>query len=394
MAVEAGYSKIATSGSVFIYDTGDTINSYLGKPTTNFYTNGQFANGQGIPQEGGSNPTNTVIYFPNNPGNSDYVLQQNGNYTEYQINLTTQLVSNTTYVMSGWYAQSSDYNGQQTMFHARAFSASGNNVATGTGLGTVLATRVIGGITWSYCYQTITTPSDYSADFNWYLGYGSPTSNGYRYYTNIQMEQGTFPSQFVNGTRSNTGALLDLSGIGSSINVANVSFTQTAFPSMTFDGTDDVIDISTNFGTLSQYTFEHVSYKGTDSRMPIAYRTNTSFYQYGDNSWAYTHGGVWGEFYYNGSNYNGQGPINGWGHWVITYDGTKVSVYRRGQLTGTQNTTGTADWSGGFKIGYWAGGGAYAWNGQIAVVKMYNRALSASEVLSNYNHYKTRFNIT
>ena len=42
MGVAQGYSKIATSGSVLIYDTGDTINSYLGEPTTNVVnTNGQ-----------------------------------------------------------------------------------------------------------------------------------------------------------------------------------------------------------------------------------------------------------------------------------------------------------------------------------------------------------------
>ena len=35
MAVAQGYGKTVTSGSVFAYDTGDTINSYIGEPTTN-----------------------------------------------------------------------------------------------------------------------------------------------------------------------------------------------------------------------------------------------------------------------------------------------------------------------------------------------------------------------
>jgi hypothetical protein len=35
MAVANGYGKVVTSGSVFMYDTGDTINSYIGEPTTN-----------------------------------------------------------------------------------------------------------------------------------------------------------------------------------------------------------------------------------------------------------------------------------------------------------------------------------------------------------------------
>ena len=38
MAVGTGYSKVASSGLVFAYDTGDTYNSYLGRPTTNVNT--------------------------------------------------------------------------------------------------------------------------------------------------------------------------------------------------------------------------------------------------------------------------------------------------------------------------------------------------------------------
>jgi len=30
MAVANGFGKVATSGLVFMYDTGDTINSYIG----------------------------------------------------------------------------------------------------------------------------------------------------------------------------------------------------------------------------------------------------------------------------------------------------------------------------------------------------------------------------
>ena len=37
MAVANGYGKVVTSGSVFMYDTGDTVNSYRGEPTTNLW---------------------------------------------------------------------------------------------------------------------------------------------------------------------------------------------------------------------------------------------------------------------------------------------------------------------------------------------------------------------
>jgi hypothetical protein len=194
-------------------------------------------------------------------------------------------------------------------------------------------------------------------------------------------------SQFVNGTRSVSGSLLDISGTSKSINVANVSFDSNV--QINFDGTDDYVDVDSNLGTLSQYTIEHISYKGSEDRMPIASRTNTNFYQFGDNSWRYTHGGVGGEYYYPKTK-----TISGWGHWIIVYTGAAVKIYRNGVYEGQQTTTGTANWTDGIKIGNWDGSAGYAWNGQIAIVKIYNRTLSINEVVQNYNSYKKRFNLS
>ena len=44
------------------------------------------------------------------------------------------------------------------------------------------------------------------------------------------------------------------------------------------------------------------------------------------------------------------------------------------------------------KIGKYDYGGSY-WNGNISIIKIYNRALSAQEVLQNYNGQKSRFNL-
>ena len=38
--------KTSTDGLVFHYDTGNTVRSYLGEPTTNLVTNGNFSNGK------------------------------------------------------------------------------------------------------------------------------------------------------------------------------------------------------------------------------------------------------------------------------------------------------------------------------------------------------------
>jgi hypothetical protein len=122
--------------------------------------------------------------------------------------------------------------------------------------------------------------------------------------------------------------------------------------------------------------------------MPITSRTTTTFYKYGAYSWRYTHGGVGGEFYHTA------GVATGWAHWVITYDGSTIEVFQNGNSLGSTSSSGTADFSDGFKIGYWAAGGSYAWSGYIPISKIYNRALSSNEVQQNYRQYKSRFNLS
>ena len=124
--------------------------------------------------------------------------------------------------------------------------------------------------------------------------------------------------------------------------------------------------------------------------MPVASRIGTPFYWFGDNSWAYTHGGVFGELYYSK---NVSIPLGSWGHLCVVYNGSNISIYRQGIYQDQQATTGTANWSQGLKIGYWGGGGGYAWLGDIATVQFYNRALSATEITQNYNAQRGRFGI-
>ena len=89
----------------------------------------------------------------------------------------------------------------------------------------------------------------------------------------------------------------------------------------------------------------------------------------------------------------------GWHQIVGTYDGTYIRMYLDGAYAGT--LTGTAT---GAITGYGnptiIGGGSTGgtpppdqqfWNGGIAVVKMYNTALSPSQVLANYNALVGRY---
>lgn len=388
MPTHAGPNIAGESNIVFAYDTGDVANSYRGEPTTNYQWNG---GSEVTPWTvGGVNTdvTNTTNQSPikgaktwkfEKTGTSN---QWNGWESSYGGIWTGN--AGDIWTTSYWYKTTSPagHNGFSIgAFYKPDWSAPYNT--------SVLASvnSIIPDGQWHYNYTTTQFNENYSNAIivdgpSW----GYSWNSGVLYINGLQWEKKPHATPFAYGTRSSTDSLIPLIS-NTSLDLSNVSFDSAAQP--TFDGTNDYFDITTNFGTLTQYTIEYVAYKGAASKMPIAARTNTNFYKYGDHSWAYTHGGSWDEFYHETSP-----TINGYIHCVITYDGVAVRVWRNGIYAGKKGSSGTADFSNGFKIGYWAAGGSYAWNGPIPIVKIYNRALVTDEITQNYNNYKTRFNLS
>jgi len=380
VAVSAG-ANIVKDGLILAFDAAADANFGCTISTNKYGTTTTFLNAVGSSYEGGSNPTNDIVLLANPSNYSPYVLRQNGNQTEYQINLTTELAANTTYVLSGWYAKSADYNGSDVMFHCRAFSTSGNHVALGTDIGTVAKTKVVNGITWSFCYTTITTPSDYNNSFNWYLGYGQPTHNGYRYYADIRMEEGTFPTQKNlrstfhatprNGVTYDTanGGCLVFDGTNDYLTIANDTALNVQTPSVE-------VWIKTN--ALNQYGFWFE--KGSVN-------TQFSLFQEGTNI-------VWRQGslsqYTTTANFI---STSNWAQIVGTYTSGDRRTYINGVLVTSDSQTGTVGTNNsGIRIGSYLDGG-YFYNGRIAIVRVYNKVLSAVEVLQNFNAHRDRFGI-
>jgi hypothetical protein len=84
--------------------------------------------------------------------------------------------------------------------------------------------------------------------------------------------------------------------------------------------------------------------------------------------------------------------INNWYQILVTYDGTNCKIYVNGSLY--SNTTGTylPPSGNGLEIGG-DGDGLFSFTGQLSNYKHYNRALSAQEVLNNFNGLRNRFGI-
>jgi hypothetical protein len=87
-------------------------------------------------------------------------------------------------------------------------------------------------------------------------------------------------------------------------------------------------------------------------------------------------------------------PSVGWYHIVGTYDGANLKLYVNNVLTQTSAST-TASVSSALGIRFmrrWDS--PEYWGGYLAIIRIYNRALSATEVTTNYAASKARFGLS
>ena len=406
-----------TTDTLMIYiDANHTYSHIYAPETTNHLIDGHFPNGQHMPQEGGSNADNEIFHMPSNPGSSKYVLKQTmgSAQTEYQLNLSSQLQAATTYTLSGWYAESLDYSGASRMFHARMYSASGAHIATGAGIYNVIKTRVIDGVTWKYCYVTMTTPSDYSNGFNWYVGYDGSSYSGSRYYTNLQIEEGTYPTPFVNGTRTRNNTIYNLaksSGINSMSLYGNIAYGNISNGVVNLSGsgaadsngcilrgtqsiTSTLNGDFTTMGWIKRTTSnsaELMSYRETWQRLSLEILDTGIYFNQRETVDANVNGS-YNTFQTSVSVTNAR---NTWDHFTLSKSGSQWSFYKNGVLIGTNTFNMTQTVSGsGFHIGAAWSDDDYlgrAMNGSVGPVMHYTKALTAAEILQNYNAHSARF---
>jgi len=220
-------------------------------------------------------------------------------------------------------------------------------------------------------------------------------------------------ASYVNG---NTKAFntTNLSQSGSLEN--DVAFIQSPTPSFEFDGVDDWIncgEISPLFeyfpiGTAKDNPWSvNIWVKGSGSNkgfFEIPYTQVNSLYA---RSFAFVKGA---SYLYFGGKFTGikikeSGTTSysdtEWNHIVMTFDGvdhtalSSYTLYVGGASVGIALITpNIGDFlTENISIGVVGsdGGNTYYWDGEIGQVQLYNRALSSTEVLHNYNALKSRF---
>jgi hypothetical protein len=206
---------------------------------------------------------------------------------------------------------------------------------------------------------------------------------------------------------SGSSTIFDLSGTGNHGTLNNgPTFSSANNGSIVFDGTNDFISTTNSVNNPQTYTVAAWFKTSTGGGKKII----------GFESSQVGAGGNYDRMLYIGANnkiYFGQ-YINGtvvavspstyndniWHYIVGTYgsEGTTMRLYVDGVSVATAAASSAQNYTGWWKIGginlnSWINGVNGYYTGNIAAAHVYNRGLSASEVLQNYNALKGRFGL-
>lgn len=157
-----------------------------------------------------------------------------------------------------------------------------------------------------------------------------------------------------------------------------------------FDYIDDAVTISGNLGAPSIFTLSAWVRSSNISQAQNIFSSNPPFFLRITSSTircaVYT--GTW--IFVNGSVTLSS---NVWYNLVLTYDQNFVKGYINGVLDVNSAKTGAPVWGGAIRLGFTTGGEDAPSVTNIAVAQIYNRALTASEVVQNYEATKTKFGL-
>jgi hypothetical protein len=389
-------------GLVFGYDTSDTANSFKGEPTVNLSYN----NGQGGSEylssviswvNAGSwvyNDNETDVSKPSVPGiNTTNLRVQSGTNTTAGGSVHfgcgfTNVSASTTYTISVWYRQN----------RAGASQPYLRTNITNVGLANLAYNGNTDSSTWPVnqwirISASGTTASNengiyisnyigtYIGDKIWYFGH--------------QVEQKSYVTPLVVGTRDANQGLLDYTGTRT-IEVSNVSFNSTG--QMVFDGTNDFLNPgSFNLLGMGASTLEAVIYMENLSSPDDSYNifggiSTEGYHGYHEirNSGGYkmTYWTSTDGWRYANTALSAQT----WYHVVWVWTGLNLTWYLNGQNDGSYTFTTFSPYGLGFNRISSFPNERYM-NGKIHLAKVYNRPLNSSVIAENYNNYKKRFGI-
>jgi hypothetical protein len=399
MSIESG-PNISNSGLILSFDAHNTQKSWKGKPITNLQLPniGDWSGSAIVTLLPELSPIGTPVYSVTDNNASSYfavsrsiTVPNDSNTYCYSIYIkktfgATSATCGFNYGITG---------GTPVQYNSRFNSDTGAGGSGVQDLGTwwrwyFFATNNSTGNTTLYC--------DFYPATGVHNGGDVGTATGTATVSSVQIEQNTFMSPFVNGTRSNTQSFIDLTGNNT---LTATSLTYASDGSYSFNGSSDMIVLPENslFNTQTPtvevwvkptstsqngFWFE----KGTVNSQYALFLegTNITWRNYTTSSTSLT---VPAATYLSTSAYN---------QVVGTYtSGTGRRIYVNGVQVAQDSQTGTLNTSAyGCSIGVYggySGSRGYYYSGNIGMVRVYSNALTPAEVMQNFNSTRGRFGI-
>ena len=270
--------------------------------------------------------------------------------------------------------------------------------------------------TWQRLYAIFTISANRGLNATWsQYNYGHYTTRGVTKVANFQLEVGNTPSKFLYSTntgvtdsRSSTEAIVDVAGSNSITAVIEYDATDTN--TFEFNGSSSYLGLASNFMSgKTSGSWEFWCYPDT---VPPSGQYHQLYVQESSQWMALYNfsGGIFfgldlqksGVGWFDGSGGSATGATTlsagditagSWYHVAYTWTGSTAKVYLNGVETASVSTGSVDTLSAGAaprEIGR-RGTSTTAWDGKIATAKVYERALTASEVKQNYNALKSKY---
>lgn len=355
--------KTITDGLVFAYDMANVNKSWKGKPTEN------------------------LIAIS---GSDASIVRSGVGYSYYGVNINTVVQSRWTSV-----------NNQLTL----SFEGKRDYSVGGTGGGNDGYPQAyvyfsdwswavaVGVDTYSWSRNSVSftmpDPTGKTVIFDIYhMNAGNP---GFSYSRNHQVEFSTYATPFVNGTRTTTQALLDLTR-QNTITATGLRYSSNGTFEFAGPGSGNYLDCgnSTQLQIATNVTLEAWVKADTSNGLGnIIQKNGNGGYRMrieNENFWMYA-----------GGNYvvqTGGGCTNNvWHHVVAVFSSTGLRAYVDGVLVASNSTAYNQNPTlGNLQIGT-VGDSAELFDGRIDIAKVYNKALTEAEVLQNFNALRGRYGV-
>lgn len=391
-------TSVVRDGLVFYVDSNNIQKSFKGKPTTNLQLPNiiDWTGSAGVALQSEMSPIGTPVYTVTDDNSGSYLARGRSitvpnDSATYTYSIYVKKTYGATSAMLGF-----NYGitgGTAVTYNSRFNSDTG---AGGSGV-------VDLGNWWRWWFQAVNNSTgnttlycDFYPATGLHGGGDNATATGVATVSSVMIEASTFMTPFVSSTRSNTQVLLDLT---SNKTVTAGSLTYASNNTFSFNGSSDYYVFDTPCVNGAPHTVIQWA-KPSVALSPVSGdSTNRKTTIVGPGPvW---NPGIWvtsdkirvhaqGEYRdttisWSDTTYRMIGQVYDGVNCYIIYNGTILTGTRTAYTPGipTQLVVGSDA----------AGSSSFTWNGPIDITQIYNRALTATEIMQNFNATRGRFGL-